>query len=349
MQQQAPPLPVSLTQRAATAALLLFAWSLPTSIFGMQAGAGAMLLVLAAAFAWRRFRPSGSPLDLAIGALVGAILLSLLLAGSAPASLRSATSFWVFSAYFLVWFVLQTDTERTLRRAVGGMILLAALACLLGVWQAGSGTYPGTELMHPGMDVSKRLVPISNRPAAIGFFFARLTFAHVMLFAFCWALSLALASGLGRKRLFYLAACPVLAAVIFAAQGRIAWAAALAAALVLCFWYWRKRRLLIAGAAVLALAALALLPGPAARLRQSFAGGKDWTRLVIWRSALELAASGRSPAWAGETSSAGPGRSSSRRCESWKSRAFRPTSPGRTATCFPCWPRPAWWGWRPSA
>jgi O-antigen ligase len=278
-----------LSETTAKAALLLFAWSLPASLFGMQAGAGLMALALLASFLARKERPAASALDLPIAFLVAAILLSLLFSPGGPASFRTATSFWVSATYFLVWRALRGDDGKLLKLAVNGALVLAGAACLLGLGQALSGSYPAFQLMHPAMDESKRLVPISGQPAAVGFFFSRLTFAHVMLFMFSWSFSLALEKALGKKRLVYLAAAVAAAAGIFAAQARTAWLALVFSALGLCFWRWPKRRPAIAGLAVLAILAGLFLPGPAARLRQSFSGGRDWTRLVLWKSALELA------------------------------------------------------------
>jgi len=278
-----------LSATAAKLALLLFSWSLPASLFGMQAGAATMALALTTFFLVRKERPASSALDLPIAFLVTAILISLLFSAQGPASFRTATSFWVYAAYFLVWQVLRGGDERLLKLAVNGALALAVAAGLLGLGQALSGSYPAFGLMHPGMDESKRLVPISGQPAAVGFFFSRLTFAHVMLFMFCWSFSLTLEKALGRKRLFYFAAATASVAGIFATQARMAWLSLVLSAFGLCFWRWPKRRAAMAGLAVLFILAVLFLPGPAARLRQSFSGGRDWTRLVLWKSALELA------------------------------------------------------------
>ena len=76
--------------------VLLFAWSLPVSLFGMQAGVILGVLLLGVLVVAERGRPiERSPLDLPILALLAAIALSLLLAPRGATSAFTATSFWV--------------------------------------------------------------------------------------------------------------------------------------------------------------------------------------------------------------------------------------------------------------
>jgi len=274
--------------RLANAAVVLFAWSLPVSLFGMQAGVVAMLAVC---LLYRGSCLRRSPLDTAVILLLAAALLSLLCAPVPPTSLVSATSFWVASAFFLAYWLLRREAQ--LRLALTGIIMLACLAALLGVWQAATASYPATDILHPGMDPRLRLVPISGRPAAVGFFFSRLTFAHVLLFPFCWSAALAAGAGPARLRLLGAAAAVVIGAGIFTTWTRaapVAGALALAGLLVAGVRAGTRRWLVVVLLVMTALAAVLTVPVLRQRLVNSFAGKRDWTRLTIWHTALDLAA-----------------------------------------------------------
>jgi len=195
---------------AGSIVLLVFAWSLPVSLFGMQLGAilGAAL-VLARTLLQRGRNLSPTPLDRPIAWLLVAVGLSLLLAPRPPTSFRAATSFWVVVAFYATWFLL--DSRRTLRRAVTGVLALACAAAAFGVFQSLTGRYPLGELIHPGID--PLLQPVPGRPGlyrAVGMFFSRLTLAHVLLFPLCWAVGLALERLRLRWRLLSLGAAVVL-------------------------------------------------------------------------------------------------------------------------------------------
>jgi len=273
--------------------VLLFAWSLPVSLFGMQAGValGAVCLP-AVAIATRGNGMARSPLDMPLALLLGVIGLSLLAAPGGPTSFRTATSFWVIASFYLVWLLL--DEPRTLRLAVYGMLALACLAACLGVYQSLTADYPLFDVFHPAANPELRLVPVSKRPSAVGFFFSRLTFAHVMLFPFCWGTGLALEPLGLRKRMLLGLAVVLMGAGILTTWTRAAPLAALAALVLLVLTRLGRgsgRRLLALVVVLLIAGAVAFLaPTLVKRLEKSFSGRADWTRLAIWHTALDMAA-----------------------------------------------------------
>jgi len=90
-------------------AVMVFAWSLPISLFGMQAALiGGALLLLWKALSGGVGLKVGSPLNSAILGLVICIALSLLLSPKGPHSFRTATSFWVVVAYFVSFHLVDS-------------------------------------------------------------------------------------------------------------------------------------------------------------------------------------------------------------------------------------------------
>jgi O-antigen ligase/polysaccharide polymerase Wzy-like membrane protein len=272
--------------------ILLFAWSLPASMFGMQAGVIAGSVSLLALMVWTgRTSHMRTPLDHAILFLLFVIGLSLVLAPKGVTSFKTATSFWVMSAFYVTWSLL--GSRKQLVWAVSGIIAIAGLAAVLGIVQSQTGQYPLFELFHPDANPTLRLVPVSERPSGVGFFFSRLTFAHVLLFPFCWALALCFEPFGVKRRMLFGAAAVLIAAGIFTTWTR---AAPVAAGLVglglLIGWLRRgKGRRLVTLAVVLAFVggAVALAPSAFSRLQKSFAGRADWTRLAIWHTAFDMA------------------------------------------------------------
>ena len=96
---------------AAASVVLIFAWSLPTSLFGMQlaAGLGAALVLV---FAFRR--PGflrASPLDKPVLLFLAAVGLSLLLAPRPPTAFRAATSFCCRAVMMMIAALIETPIE----------------------------------------------------------------------------------------------------------------------------------------------------------------------------------------------------------------------------------------------
>ncbi|HOX45941.1 MAG TPA: O-antigen ligase family protein [Myxococcota bacterium] len=286
------PAPPALRRGAAWLAVAL-AWSLPVSLFGMQAAAIAGgLLVLWGVARHRGAALEPSPLDLPMLALLAAYGLSLLLAPRPPTSLQTATSFWVMSACLVARAGLTRSVD--LRRALVGLLGLASLAGLFGLFQCLTGLYPGAGWLHP--QVAAPLQPAPGAPGlsgAVGLFFSRLTFAHALLFPLCWSVALCLWPPTPRWRWPCALAALASAAGLGASFTRAAWVAGALALMGLGLARLRagrSRRWALGAAAALLLAGAAALPFLPARLTSAFAGSHDWGRLALWHTALDLAA-----------------------------------------------------------
>ncbi len=274
-------------------ALVIFAWSLPVSLFGMQAGVIVGGVVLAAWSITSRGRNlSPTPLDRGMLALILAILLSLLMAPHGVLSFHRAAGFWVLSSFYVTWFML--DSQKTLRRALTGIFVLACAAAIFAVYQSISGHYPLGHLLHPHAERLLQRVPgMSNRIGGSGFFYSRLSLAHVLLFPLCWSVSLAIEPQKLSRRLLLLLVAAVIGMGILFTWTRAALAVSAVALLVIVFSGLRggHKKALILGVLALAmlLAASICVPRMFGRLAHSFSGANDWGRLTIWQTALDLA------------------------------------------------------------
>jgi O-antigen ligase len=273
-------------------AFVLLAWSLPVSLFGMQAGMILGVLGVLAWALWTRFDGFRSPLDVPFLALLAAVCLSMLLAAPWSGSFRAATSFWVWFAFLVAYHGL--DSKKTLRLAVHGLLALAVVAAAFGIFQSLTGLYPLKEIIHPGVDT--QLEPVgagSGWYSAVGFFRTRVTFAHVLLFPFCWLLALALQPLNRRVRALLLAGLCVVGIGMVCTWRRTAPVAGILAVAGLLWVQIRAGRLrwIVAGLAALALIGLCagLAPGLAERIRKSFLGGGDWGRMTILQTAMDMA------------------------------------------------------------
>ena len=272
-------------------AFILLAWSLPVSLFGMQAG---MILGALGVLGWgirTRFAGFRSPLDSAFLALLAAVGLSLLLAPKGAQSLRAATSFWVWLTFFAVYHGL--DSHKTLRWAVQGLLILSVAAAAFGIFQAFTGLYPLGDVIHSGL--STQLEPIpgeSGRYTAVGFFTTRVTFAHMLLFPFCWLTALALQPFRRRVRLLLVLGLLVVGLGMLLTWRRTAPVAGAVALLGLLWFQIRAGRLRWIVTALAALAVIGscvvLVPGLIERLGKSFLGGGDWGRMTIYQTALDM-------------------------------------------------------------
>jgi O-antigen ligase len=273
--------------------LLLLAWSLPTSFFGMQA---AMILGIVLIIIWTLLESGANlqatPLDRPILILLIAIGLSLLLAPEGITSFHTATSWWVLVAFYVTWFMF--DDEATLTKALWGILALGAAVSWLGVYQSQSGNYPLSALLHPNLKTALREVPsTTGQYGAIGLFYSRITFAHVLLFPFCWALSLALEPFSWKRRLVLIALTVSLGMGLVMSWTRATLIVAAAAVLVLFLMHWRadwtRKMAALVIFLVMTCATFYLVPQNLARLKGSFSGGNDWGRLTIWQTALDCA------------------------------------------------------------
>jgi O-antigen ligase len=120
-----------------------------------------------------------------------------------------------------------------------------------------------------------------------------LTLAHVLLFPFCWAVSLLMEPFNARRRILLALVAACTAVGMFFTYTRATLLIATVASLALVAWGlrvgWKKK--LVAGLAVLCLCAgaIGLAPQLREKLMRSFLGSRDWGRLTLWQTALDLA------------------------------------------------------------
>ena len=272
-------------------AFILLAWSLPVSLFGMQAGMIAGALGVLGWGIYTRFAGFRSPLDAAFVALLAAVGLSLLLAPKGAESFRAATSFWVWLTFFAVYYGL--GSQKTLRWAVHGLLILSVAAAAFGIFQTFTGLYPLGDVIHSG---GVQLEPIRGEPGrftAVGFFATRVTFAHMLLFPFCWLAALALQPFRWRVRLLLALGLLVVGIGMVCTWRRTAPVAGALAVLGLLWIQIRagRWRWIVTGLAALAVIGLCigLAPGLVKRLQKSFLGGGDRGRMTIYQTALDMA------------------------------------------------------------
>lgn len=272
-------------------ALILFAWSLPVSLFGMQAGMILGAIGVLGWGVWTRFSGFRSPLDAPFLTLLAAVFLSWGIATPGAGSLRSVGSIWVWLTFFVVYHGL--CSKKTLRLAVHGLLVLSAAAAAFGIFQSLTGLYPLADVFHPGAGVQLEPIGESGRYTAVGFFRTRVTFAHLLLFPFCWLTALALQPLKWRVRLWLLVGLCVVGVGVLCTWRRTAPVAGMAAVLGLI---WArlprgKTRWIATGLAMVLAVALGvgLAPGLMKRIQGSFAGGGDWGRMTIMQTALDMA------------------------------------------------------------
>ncbi len=274
--------------------VLALAWSLPISFSGMQGavilGAG-LLLVWTVAARGRNLAPT--PMDRAVLWLLAAIGLSLLLAPRPPVSFQTATTFWVLVAFYVTYFLL--DDAKTLKRAIVGLVSFACVASVFGIYQSVSGHYPLGETLHPHFPRDLLLKPAPGGPGmygAVGFFYTRIMFSDVLVFPICWVAALGLEIRRWPVRLLLAGAGVVLLAGLAATWTRAPPVAVLAALLVMFVtglrrgWPRRLGWLALVGSIGVFIAVVPLLP---AKFSNAFSGKKDWGRLAIWQTGLDLA------------------------------------------------------------
>jgi putative inorganic carbon (HCO3(-)) transporter len=277
--------------KAGPVLLILFAWSLPTSLFGMQlfAGLGALLLI-GRSISERSFNFFKTSLNGPIALFLSAIVLSLLFAPHSVVSFRGATSSWVLLTFYVT--VNALDSGRTLNIALRGLVILACCVSLFAVYQSLTGHYPLGELIHPNISPLMKMAPgMHGLYSGVGLFFSRLTLAHVLLFPFCWTLSLSLEKGAPSRLWATCASAVILVGMVFT------WTRASLVVAVFCcvtMFLWRlrglSRWLACTGMAVAMIAAFFFSPALTKKVVGSFSNGHDWGRLAIWHVAMDLVA-----------------------------------------------------------
>jgi O-antigen ligase len=236
-------------RRAANACLALTAWSIPLSTSGMQIGV-AGLLVLALIATWRGTPViRRTPLDVVLLLLAGVFAVSTLASGH-PLEGIGWGRLWIVSAYFGVYWWL--DDARAAARFARWLVAAAAVVAAYGILQHYTGVdwYRGLlgrrRFVHPRIEGA-------HGYAAVGFFRNYLTYAHVLILPFGFALA-------SRARGTRLVVVPLLALALVFSTARGAWLAAVAMVLGLMVTSRAAATRLVLLAGVAALAA-AISPG----------------------------------------------------------------------------------------
>jgi O-antigen ligase len=271
----------------ASAGLLVHAGFCPISIAGTQIGLGIASAGIVAGIG-SGFRPSRTPLDLPLLALIAVCITSDLLTPYGAPTLAFATLWRSVLGFWIVHHSLSLLGDRRFRSAAlaaaaGGLCLSAAV----GVFQYRTGV----DLVHLlGLREEERWVEAPGLPGrfgAMGFFISRLTFGHnatvlIALLGGC------LAANALPRRTAALAACAIalgLAAVAVTFD-RAAWLAIVVAALVVVAFSKRGRA--VGVACGVALLGAFLLPGVRSRLATIFDFRANADRLFLWARAREI-------------------------------------------------------------
>lgn len=270
---------------------LLFAISLPCSLTGMQIFLGLGLGALLALWIGRRFQGlSRTPLDTPLSLLALAIALSLLLAPLPWQSFRTHTGWWLGFSYLLAYHGLRS--ERQLSLVLLSVFAVVLVASLLGIYQSYTGHFPLGKAFHPQIEQLLKPAPgAPGRYAAVGFLYSRLRFAHMLMFPICIMLGIAIEPIGWRRRAPLILLILVSGVAMLSTWVRTVPFAIAAGALLLIFCRFRRRTHRLA--AVLSIGLLlalsvVLAPGLLKRASHSFEGSRDWGRLLLWQTALDL-------------------------------------------------------------
>ncbi len=202
-------------RQAATACLALLAWSIPLSTSGMQIGAGGSFVL--ALVAWWRGMPvvRRTPLDPLLLLVFGVFALSTLASGR-PLQADGWTRLWIVVTYFGVfWWLADTDAAVRFAR---WLVLAGAVVAVYGILQHYTGSDWYRELLGRKR-VTRPRIEGAHGFASVGFFRNYLTYAHVLLVPFAFAL----VSPVRRIRLVVV---PLVAVALVFSTARGAWVAA---------------------------------------------------------------------------------------------------------------------------
>lgn len=264
-------------RQAATACLALTAWSIPLSTSGMQIGAAA-LFVLALVAWWRGIAVvRRTPLDPVLALMFGVFALSTLASGR-PLQAEGWTKLWIVVTYYGVFWWL-ADAAAAVRFA-RWLVLAAAAVSLYGIVQHYVGLDVYRDLLGRERFVRPRIEGASGF-AVLGFFRNYLTYAHVLLVPFGFAL-------VSPDRRVRALVVPLIAVALVFSTARGAWLAAVVMLLGLLATGRRAGGRLAAVAAVVLLAWL-LSPGFRAQALPALTNADtNAGRLAIYAANLDI-------------------------------------------------------------
>ncbi len=287
-------------QRVAEVAVLLacaaLCLNLSTSQIALLVAAGALVvLVWKAPTALRPAWQSSRPVLLAGAALVGAVVLAQLATPVGWTGLDWVQRCRAWLALLPLSLTLALGGATLRRRAVWLLLAGALVASVLGIVQHFTGVHPGAELLGVAPKHWRIRAPgQSDGFSAVGLFYNRTRFAHVIVVAAALALGLALWGRRPKTR--WLAAAlvvPVLAALVLsytrAALGALVLALGLLLLLDGASLSRRLRRAVLAG--MLALACVvAVVPSLRHRAVSAVDMVANSDRQFLWRRGFEIAA-----------------------------------------------------------
>ena len=273
----------NLARTLVAAGLAAHAFFLPVSIAGTQMA----LAVAAAGVLIAPPRPLRTPLDWPVLAFLAVAIGSDLISPFGPPPLLYATLWRPAIGFFVVTHGLRLLPREWPARLLLCAALGAVIASAVGLVQYRTGL----DVVHLlGLREQARLVEapgVPGRYAAMGFFYSRLGFGHVLsvlLPLFGGALA---ALAVPRRTGWVLAAACVLGlAAVAVTFDRGAYLGLLVAALVIAV---RGRKVVIGAVAALLVLA-ALHPAVRGRAASSFSSVKNADRVFIWSRALEIIA-----------------------------------------------------------
>ena len=264
-----------LWRKAANGCLLLTAASIPLSTSGMQIGIGALVLLALIARLTGRHVVRRTPLDLLLACVAIAFALSTL-ASDRPLNAPGWGRLWVVIGYFGIFWWL--DDEEAVGRFVTTLVAAGALAAVYGIVQHFTGIDWYRELLGRPSPLHPR-VEDAGGFASVGFFRNYLTFAHVLLVPFAFALA-------GSARRIARVTLPLLATALVFSTARGAWlAAGGVTALHALASRGRWTLLVLPLATCLALAAS---PGLRTQVTSAFTAAANQGRVGIWRANLDI-------------------------------------------------------------
>jgi O-antigen ligase len=264
-------------RQAASACLALTAWSIPLSTSGMQIGAAGLFVL--ALVAWWRGMPvvRHTPLDGVLALMFGAFAVSTLASGR-PLQADGWDRLWIVITYFGVFWWL-ADSAAAVRFA-RWLVLAGALVAVYGILQHYTGYDWYRELLGRRR-VTRPRIEGAHGFAVVGFFRNYLTYAHVLLLPFGFAL-------VSPVRRIRLVAVPLMAIALVFSTARGAWVAAVVMLVGLLATGRRAGGALAAITAVVALAWL-LSPGFRAQAIPSLTrADENRGRVAIYAANLDI-------------------------------------------------------------
>lgn len=253
-----------------------------------------VLCALQPTWFWRRGVKASAAVLLAMCGLLAAALLSHLATPVGSSGGAAALRAVAWLAVFPLTVTLVLGGARLRRALLWAVLLGACLAGCIGVVQHFTGIHPGAELL--GVAESQRQIVSPSDPArfaAVGLFYNRTRFAHVMVVGICLGLGLALDARRHWHRIIAtLLVLPPIAALLLSYTRAAALALGLALLIMTVPTLRRRPRVALSALLGLLLVIGVVLVVPSLRERAASAVNlvANADRLFIWERALAMLA-----------------------------------------------------------